>query len=125
MLKEKYKEQNLIKLVRMKTSVSIIRKNAAVPEIIFVKYNLDIIIVTSIVTTMSIASMFIFICLIFDVSNLTPQKSTNEISYTATFVTQGKFCFFPILPSPHLPFVSEVGKQLHELFPAHLLIVRG
>ena len=65
MLKEKYKEQNLIKLVRMKTSVSIIRKNTAVPEIIFVKYNLDIIIVTSIVTTMSIASMFFFICLAF------------------------------------------------------------
>jgi hypothetical protein len=46
----------------MKTSVSIIRKNMAVPEIIFVKYNLDIIIVISIVTNMSNASMFIFIC---------------------------------------------------------------
>ena len=109
----------------MKTSVSIIRKNTAVPEIIFVKYNLDIIIVTSIVTNMSNAFMFIFICLIFYFSNLTPQKSTNEISITATFVTQGKPYFCPILPSLHLPFVSAVVKPQHGLFPTRWLIVRG
>lgn len=76
--------------MRIKTPANIKRIIAAVPEIMFAKYKPAITIATSILTTLSMAPMFFFICLIFDVSNLTPQRSINENGYTATFVTQKK-----------------------------------
>lgn len=64
---------------------------AVVPEIWFAKYKPAITMGASILTTLSTEPMFFFQLIAFLVNELiTPQKSTNESSCTATFVTQAK-----------------------------------
>jgi hypothetical protein len=65
MPKGKYKGQKLIKLVMIKIPARIKRMMATVPEITFVKYNIAIATAASILTTLSKAPTFFFICMYF------------------------------------------------------------